>query len=280
MLATSIDDLRDSRGRFSMLAIDQRGSLRNMMANRAGGRPVNDDQLVAFKLAVARNLSGLASAILVDRALGLEAAHAAECPVILAADSLTSSVPGGPVDRAELDPHVTPEVATEFGASALKQLVPWTPETRDAAVRLSERFMALCHASGLPGIVEGVIRPTDIDSWSDADRDEAIVMAARDLSAAQPDMYKAEVPSYGRGDLETVAANAARITEVLDCPWVVLSSGVAVADFPAAVEACREGGASGFLAGRAIWADAVDAQDPTDFLKTVSAGRLQRMASA
>ncbi len=279
MPTRSIDDLRDSHGRFSMLAVDQRGSLRTMLAKEGDAESVGDAELVAFKLDVARHLSASASAILVDRDFGREAALAASCPVILAADILGTSVPGGAVDVATLDPEVTTEVATEFGATALKMLVPWTLDTRDAAVELSEQFMALSRRLGMPGIVEGVFRPADLASISDADRDEALVTAARDFATTGPDMYKAEVPSYGRGEPAAITATASRISEVLSCPWVVLSSGVSADDFPAAVVACREGGASGFLAGRAIWADAVDAQDPVDFLQTVSTTRLQRMAA-
>jgi sulfofructosephosphate aldolase len=76
-----------------------------------------------------------------------------------------------------------------------------------------------------------------------------------------------------------ITAVAARVTAVLDCPWVVLSSGVTADDFPAAVQACEAGGADGFLAGRAIWADAVSADDPAEFLRTVSAARLRTMAT-
>jgi len=261
-----------------MLAIDQRDSLRNMLAKGGEAQSVSDDQLVAFKLDVARELSGSASAILVDRDFGKEAALAARCPVILAADILGSSVPGGAVDVATLDPEVTPDVVAEFGASALKMLVPWTSETREGAIELSEQFMTLCRQIGLPGIVEGVFRPADLASYSDVDRNEAIVTAARDLATTRPDMYKAEVPSYGRGERGPITATASRISEVLSCPWVVLSSGVAADDFPGAVGACRDGGANGFLAGRAIWADAIGADDRLGFLHTVSATRLQRMA--
>lgn len=278
MSTPSIDDLRNARGQFSMLAIDQRGSLRTMLAKGRAAETVDDDKLIAFKLEVARILSDAASAILVDRAFGEQAARASKCPVILAADALSSSTPGGAVDVAELDPDVTPDVAAEFGATALKQLVPWAPDTREAAIDLSGRFMALCRDAGLPGIVEGVIRPVDIASWSDADRDDALVTAAGDLGATGPDMYKGEVPSYGRGDLRSITATASRITELLDCPWVVLSSGVSAEEFPAAVVACRDGGASGFLAGRAIWADAIAADDPAHHLKTLSRERLKRMA--
>lgn len=275
----SLDRFRDQHGRFSMLAIDQRESLRQMLS--AGGlTTVPDAELVAFKLLVVETLVPHASAVLIDRQYGGPAAAASVRPVILAADLLSQSVPGGPVDTAVLDDEVTPEFASAFGAAALKMLVPWLPERSDEAVDLSARFMDLCRRAGLPGIVEGVVRPLDLASWSDEDRNAALVQAAKDLAATGPDLYKAEVPSYGKGDPAIITAVAAEISASLDCPWVVLSSGVSADRFPGAVAACIAGGAEGFLAGRAIWADATTASDPAEFLRTESVRRLQELSGA
>jgi sulfofructosephosphate aldolase len=60
-------------------------------------------------------------------------------------------------------------------------------------------------------------------------------------------------------------------------PWVVLSQGVPQDEFPAAVEAACRGGASGFLAGRALWTNALAADDPTELLRTQSVPRLQEL---
>ncbi|GAA1224715.1 hypothetical protein [Pseudonocardia alaniniphila] len=273
----SLDPLTDRRGGFSMVALDQRESLRAMMAPVMSG-PVGDESLVEFKTLATAILSPRASAVLLDRAYGLPAAaaRAPGCGLVLAADVLQQE-PGGPVVGATLDEGVTAELAAQLRPDALKMLVPWTPATRSGAVDLAERFMRLCRTLGLPGIVEGVVRPPDISSWSDADRDAAIVRAAEDLAVVGPTLYKAEVPGYGASPAEAITATARRITEVLDCPWVVLSSGVAAERFAAAVQACRQGGASGFLAGRAVWADAVTAPDPAEFLRTESLRRLDAL---
>ena len=66
METPAIDRLRDARGRFSMLAIDQRESLRQMLG-AATGEPVGDDALVAFKTLVVRTLTPHASGVLIDR---------------------------------------------------------------------------------------------------------------------------------------------------------------------------------------------------------------------
>ena len=274
----ALDRLRGRTGRFSMLAIDQRESLRQMLSAHAPA-PVGDAALVTFKQLVVDILGAHASAVLIDRQYGGPAAAASTRPVILAADLLSQSVPGGPVNVAELDEEITPEFAGTFGAAALKMLVPWAPDRRDEAIDLSARFMDLCRRAGLPGIVEGVVRPEDIASWNNRDRDAALVEAARDLATTKPDLYKAEVPSYGTGDAGVITQIASAITSSVDCPWVVLSSGVTAERFPGAVQACIAGGAQGFLAGRAIWADATTAADPRAFLEDESVRRLSRLSN-
>lgn len=290
---TALGRLADRTGTFAMLALDQRESLRTMLAT-ATGRDITDEvtdavtdaELVDFKTRASTVLSPHVTAVLLDRHYGLPAAEARHpcCALILAADELHHQRPGGPVTGADLDPEVTPDLIHRIGAAALKILVPWLPGARDRAVDLAGRFMALCRAAEVPGIVEGVFRPTDIAHWSESARNDALVDAARDLGAVGPDLYKGEVPSYGRAEAAVINGVingvSRRITEVLDCPWVVLSSGVSPADFPGAVAACRAGGASGFLAGRAVWADAVAAPDIDGFLATESVRRLRALTDA
>ncbi|BBG03741.1 MULTISPECIES: hypothetical protein [Pseudonocardia] len=272
--------LTDAAGRFSMLAIDQRESLRTMIG-AVTHDPVTDADLTDFKTRAAQALTPHASAVLLDRFQGLGAAAVRdpECAFILAADILHQE-PGGPVTGASLDEDLTVDMIHAHGADALKMLVPWLPGERDAAIELAGRFMDLCTAAGLPGIVEGVVRPHDIASWTDVERNDALVEAAKDLATVRPSLYKAEVPSYGRGSSAELTTEATRISGQLDCPWVVLSSGVAPADFPAAVAACVEGGADGFLAGRAVWSDAISASDVDDFLVTESVRRLRVLSGA
>lgn len=277
---TTIDAFRDGRGNFSMLAIDQRESLRQMLASAAGVHTVADERLVDFKVAVVQSLTPFASATLIDRDYGLAAAQVSQCPVILAADVLSSTAPGLPVNHAELDEGVNEDVIANFGATALKMLVPWLPDQRASAIELSEKFMELCRQTGMLGIIEGVVRPSDLATWSDADKNDALVDAAQDLGSVGPHLYKAEVPLFGAGDRDVIVRTAGRVTDAIDCPWVVLSSGVPAERFPAAVAMSREGGASGFLAGRAIWADAITAPDPLEFLASRSTDRLVNLATA
>ncbi len=66
---------------------------------------------------------------------------------------------------------------------------------------------------------------------------------------------------------------------MIPVPWVVLSQGVARDDFPAAVRAACRAGASGMLAGRAIWSDLVGSAEPAAGLRARSVPRLRRLAA-
>ena len=223
-------------------------------------RDPDDAQLVSFKLAVARELAPYASGFLIDKRYGFgQLELPRSCGLLLAADALVQER-GGPVEDTALDPEVDLDAARAAGVAALKLLVIWRGP--DERLELARRFVEVCAAHDLLSVLEGVVRV-------DGDRDAAIVAAARELSSVRPSLYKLEVPH----DHERFAD----IDAAVDCPWVVLSSGVEPAAFPAAVEAACRAGASGMLAGRAVWRSAVAAADPTQPLREHAVPRLQQL---
>ena len=267
----NLDTLARESGTFLMVAMDQRESLRTMLAQHHP-EPIDDQRLVRFKLAVARELAPYASGFLIDRHYGFEEVVAqglvpSSCGLILAADALEQR-PGGIVEDTDLDEAVD---ASSAGIVALKLLVIWRDdEQRERRVETSRRFVELARAHGLLSVLEGVVRAED--------RESAIVEAARELSAVGPDLYKCEVPLQGRGDPAEIERRAREIDTVLEIPWVVLSQGVEPDDFPQAVAASCRGGASGMLAGRALWTSVLAAQDPTSLLRERSVPRLRELA--
>jgi len=186
---------------------------------------------------------------------------------MLAVDSLVQA-PGGPVEDTGLVEDVLP------GAVGLKLLVIWRDDERRAErVDLARRFVELAARHERLAVLEPVVRVPE------AEREEAIVEAARELGALRPSLYKCQVPLAGRGDPAEITRWAREIDAALPVPWVVLSQGVEPADFPRAVEAACRGGASGMLAGRAIWTAAVADDDPSESLRTISAPRLRELAA-
>ena len=260
----TLDALARPSGTFLMVAMDQRESLRTML--REHGQEPTEERLARFKCAVASVLAPLASGFLIDREHLDFVAPFVPHGLILAVDRLAQE-PGGLVEDTSLEE----DVDLTDGVVALKLLVIWRDDPeRERRVETSRRFVERARAHGLLSVLEGVVRADD--------REAAIVEAARELAAVGPDLYKCEVPLHGRGDAEEIERRARAIDAVLDCPWVVLSQGVEPDDFPAAVAASCRGGASGMLAGRALWTSVLAADDPTELLRTRSVPRLRELA--
>lgn len=246
-----------------MVALDQRESLATML--RAHGADDSRSAMTSFKLDLVRALAPLASAVLIDSEYGYrevvdQAMLPSSCGLILAADALTQER-GGPVTETEIDTSVDPDAARADGAVALKLLVIWRADAlREHRVALADRFVSLCRSAGLLSVLEPVAQPVP-GRESEFDLNAAILDAAAALAPLRPDVYKAQVPSGGRGPMGELVAACQRLDALVPVPWVVLSNGVTPDDFPRAVEAACRGGASGMLAGRAVWTSVLGAPD-------------------
>ena len=196
------------------------------------------------------------------------------CGLILAADALEQP-PGGAVEDTDLDAGVDAAGAVANGVVALKLLIVWRDDQhRERRRDTSRRFVELARAHGLLSVLEPVTRGPD-----GFDREGAIVEAASELSSVGCDLYKCEVPTHGAGEAGEITEWCRRIDAAVPCPWVVLSQGVPPERYPAAVEAACKGGASGMLAGRAVWTATLGADDPTELLRSHSVPRLQELAA-
>jgi sulfofructosephosphate aldolase len=274
---TTLDALARESGTFLMVAMDQRESLRTMLAEH--GHDATDERIASFKVAVARELSPHASALLVDSEYGWfdrivsERLVAPSCGLIMAVDALDQQ-PGQVVEDTTLDETVDVAAAVEAGVVALKLLVIWRNDAQRARrIEMSQAFSELAHRHGLLSVLEPVVRVPD------AERETSIVEAAAELSVTGCDLYKCQVPLAGKGDQSEITQWAREIDAATVCPWVVLSQGVDPADFPAAVEAACKGGASGMLAGRAVWTATLTAEDPTQLLREQSVPRLEQLGA-
>jgi sulfofructosephosphate aldolase len=278
----TLDAIARPGGGFAMVAMDQRESLRAMFDQAGAGRPA-DDVLVQFKMDVAAALGPLASGFLIDRHYGVDRLRSEGIlpdsdGLILAADALQQE-DGGPVEETELDEAVVGGATDLEGVSALKLLIIWRrDERREHRVELADRFIRRSAELGLLSVLEPVVRATpaelDARTW---DMDEAIVEAARELSPLGPSLYKAQVPMAGMGDSEAQRRASERLGAAIGAPWVVLSQGVERDGFAAAVRAACRGGASGFLAGRALWSDVVGSPDVPQRLQELSRPRLEQL---
>lgn len=276
----TLKDITRPSGGFAMLAVDQREAMRLMFAAAGSQSPVADQVLTDFKVNAAKILSPYASAILVDqqfcyRQVVEQNALAQSCAMIVAADEF---IPGNgiPVDSVVIDKSVDPQAVKRNGGKALKLLVLWrSDEDAQQRIEMVKEFNQLCHANGLLSIIEPVVRPPR--RGDKFDREQAIIDAARELGDSGSDLYKVEMPLSGKGSRPELLKASQRLNEQINIPWVILSSGIDEKLFPRAVSVAMTAGASGFLAGRAVWSSVVGLPDTEMMLRDISVPKLQRL---
>jgi len=259
---TTLDAIATSAGTFAVVAMDQRGTLRRMYA--AAGRPdATAEEMTALKVDILEGLRGPASAFLVDPDLGVPAlgrlGDGAPFGTLIAAEPSNRGVhEGEPV--VSLDPEQSASWVQEHGGDAVKFLIqvradrPVGPDGRDLTAEAAEVVRAVvddCAAAGIPSVVENLIYPlAGADELTPEQRADAIIEAAVWLDSLGPSLLKLEYP----GSPQACRRLASRLTR----PWAVLSAGVPMDRFADVLRiSCDEGGASGFIAGRALWKEAV-----------------------
>ncbi|MRS17205.1 sulfofructosephosphate aldolase [Enterobacteriaceae bacterium RIT691] len=280
MTQYTLKEITRPSGGFAMLAVDQREAMRSMFSAAGVKMPVTDQHLTDFKVNAAKILSPFASAILLDqqfcyRQVVEQQAVAKSCAMIVAADAF---IPGNgiPVDSVVIDHNINAQAVKRDGAKALKLLVLWrSDEDPQQRLQMVHEFNQLCHSNGLLSIIEPVVRPPR--QGNNFDREQAIINAAKELGDSGADLYKGEMPLYGKGTQQELLSAAQKLSDQINMPWVILSSGVDDKLFPRAVRVAMQAGASGFLAGRAVWSSVVGLPDTDLMLSDISAPKLQRL---
>ncbi len=267
---------------FAIVAMDQRNTLRRMLT--AVDKPTDPDTIRAFKVDVAQTLSPAASGVLLDPDFGVPAVGAAGGRadgggmLVAAEPPHRDSDKGEP--RAKRDGGLTAGQVKELGGDAVKQLGQMRPDRPRTAgepdlvaevVDLVRSVVEDCAANSIPSVVETLLYALpDEEPLSPRRRGELIAESARILSDTHPDLLKLEYP--GNADACRAVGAAATV------PWAMLSAGMDFDPFLAAItEACVEGGASGFIAGRVYWKEAVamDGEERRRFLTETGRRRLE-----
>lgn len=280
--STSLAGIARESGGLAMVATNHRESLRRMLRT-AGVADPTDQTLLEVKLDVASALGPFASGFLIDREIGFEQVRAqqllpASTGLILSTDVLVQRTTG-PVDDLDLDAVFGASVLDLSGVSALELMVTWRrDEQRPARIELVRRFAELAAAHQVLSVLKVVVRPND-DELDDGtwDTDAAAREAATELSVVGQSLYTVQVPLGGAQRGQELDEACHLLGESIAGPWVVVSDGVAIDGFPDAVTSACRAGASGFLAGQALWADVIGREDLRLALHEVSVPRLRRL---
>ena len=280
-----LNALSNKDGIISAAAMDQRGSLRKMIAQgkNVSEDDVADDMLKEFKAAVSKILTPYASAILLDTEYGLPAAEvrARNAGLLLAYEEsgYDNNKPGRLPD---LLPDLSAMRIRAHGANAVKVLLYYSPfekpEINEIKHAFIERIGAECETNEIPFFLEFVgydPQGGDEKGLEYAKKKPDVVIGSMQEFGKQQyrvDVLKVEVPvnaKFVEGSQGSKGQSAYTREEALDLfrkasdiaqkPFIYLSAGVTNAEFVESLEMAAEAGTdySGVLCGRATWKNGV-----------------------
>lgn len=230
-------------------------------------------ETVRAKADLAREVAPVTSAVLVDALygagyLGVTGAVPRDVGLMLSLEDGDYSP--GSSKATQYRPGWGPRQALAAGADAVKLLWWYRPDgDRELAASQRRTLAALgraCARLGVLLIVEPIWFPRSGEVTSDrrwqAARADGIVQSAAVAESLGADVVKVEFPGdLDRPDGEAMAVDAlARLDSAISRPWVVLSAGVPFETFERQLELACDAGASGYIAGRSLWREAVSAQ--------------------
>lgn len=265
-----LQQISDEAGRFTMIAMDQRGSLQKML-HPENPKATTYAEMEAVKLGVTRALAPLASGYLLDPDFGVGAAiNRFALPGrtgLLVAVETSGYEKQGTWRLTKLLDGWGVEKVKRLGASAAKLLIYFHPdaprEIVDQQVKVVRSVADECRRLDLAFVCEPMSYPVDETEEEFAHhKADTVIRTAEALSPLGLDVLKAEFPGNAKftKDPEELRKNCERLSRATKVPWVVLSAGADFDVFRGLVETACRGGASGFLAGRAIWKDAFQEQ--------------------
>jgi tagatose-1,6-bisphosphate aldolase len=277
-------------GHFVILALDHRNNLRQAL-NPADPGQVGYNQMVAFKKRVTSLVAPSATAVLLDPEFGAAQAIAAgavprETGLVVAVEE--TGYTGEPTDRrTSLLPGWSVGKIARMGADGVKLLVYYHPDGPGAAGQegLVAEVAEACRRLDMPLFLEPLSFSLDrsVKKLPPAELRRVVVETARRLTPLGCAVLKAEFPvNIAEEPDEGVWLDAcAELSAASRVPWVLLSAGVSFADFERQTAAACRGGASGVMAGRAVWKEAVglDEAGLQEFLATTATGRMASLAA-
>ncbi len=265
--------MADAKGIFKMTAVDQRPPIKGPIAQALDVAEAPWDEVARFKRLLIETLQPGSTALLLDPHFAIPHAIDVMSPekglVVTLEDSVFEETPGGRLSDSIDDWSVNK--IKRMGGDAVKVLAWYRPDATPEVCRAQQDYVkrvgAACARFDIPFLFELLVYPLA----SDADQTRDYV----EMQGKNTDHVLASVAEFAKPDygvdvfkLESPVAAAAAdgsagVQDAFDemgrlagRPWVMLSAGAGQAEFRRILEHAFRAGASGFLAGRAIWLDA------------------------
>lgn len=268
--------MADANGVFKMTAVDQRPPIKGPIATHLGVEEAPWDQVARFKGLLVETLQDQSTAMLLDPHYAIPYAIDVLAPtkglIVTLEDSLFRDTPEGRLS-ADIDDWSVAKIK-RMGGDAVKVLAWYRPDAGAAVNRAQQDYVKRigeeCARHDIPFLFELLVYPLASDAHQTRDYIEMKGKKADDVLGSVEEFAK---PEYGVDVFKlespvnaTDADGSAEVQAVFDemgrlagRPWVMLSAGAGKEDFARVLEHAFKAGASGFLAGRAIWLDAFKA---------------------
>lgn len=264
--------LADAEGFFSMLAVDQRPPIMNHVKAVHGVDAPPDMAVVEVKRALLAALAPEASAVLLDPVWAWPFAHDVVAPgqglIVTLEDHRFEDTHEGRRSRAI--PAWSVEKIKRMGADAVKVLAWFRPDAGRGAIEHQQDFVRAvgedCRRYDLPFVFELLVHPfagaAHDDAEDPAKRPDLVLESVRRFAGPEygVDLFKLESPLPAAAIPDPDGAEAGRVQALFDLlaqaagrPWMLLSAGASAETFAHTLTFALRAGASGFLAGRAIW---------------------------
>jgi tagatose 1,6-diphosphate aldolase len=299
--------LANGMGHFTTVALDQRPPIAQILAARQGIAPeqVTFDDMMAAKRLIVEILGPSASAMLLDPNFALPAAIACLPAhtglMVTLEDHRFQDTPGGRLSNSISNWSV--EKIKRMGGDGVKVLLWYRPDAAPEVLAHQEAYVRQvgdeCRRHDIAYVLELLTypfkQPNDEPCEQFAeDKAQLVIGSLREFTKPEygVDLFKLESPVSGE-HLSTddgsaqhqVARNGfneiGQICHEAGAPWVMLSAGVTPDQFLRVMHYAYAAGANGFLAGRAIWSEALlcfpDLQACREVLRTKGMENLRRL---
>jgi tagatose 1,6-diphosphate aldolase len=280
-----LQQIASQRGTFTCLALDHRQNLR-----KANPAFVDDDKLSRFKMDVTAALASRATAVLLDPEVSAAQAIANRAipnnvGLVVAVES-TGYTGDATARQAQIIPGWSVEKAKRMGASAVKLLVYYHPDSSNA--RVVEEFTSMVAQDCMQYDLVLMLEPLSYSmkegqKLTSDEKRYVVVETAKRLTPLHVDILKAEFPLDASDRDESKWAQAcAEISAASVAPWILLSAAVDYETYVRQVTAACNAGASGIAVGRAVWQEAITMRDDSErmhFLRATARQRISRLTS-
>lgn len=270
--------LADENGFFKMTAVDQRPPIMNLIKEKKGVDEASYEDVAAVKSLLTKTLAPYSTAMLLDPIWAYPKAIEYVSPkqgLLLTLEEHKF----GETDKGRLSSEIidwSVEKIKRIGGDGVKFLAWYRPDTDkeicEKQQRLVEQIGDACKKYDICFLFELLVYPLpgEQDQTKEyvehaSKHPQNVINSVKDF--ADPrfgiDIFKLESPIPGSSVPSPDSPEAAecqewfdQLGEISQIPWVMLSAGADMNTFKNILTYAYKAGASGYLAGRAIWAKA------------------------